>query len=150
MAVWTVWEHDRFYKDKAERAVFVRDGFSWSALIFGPLWLLHNGMLLLFIAFVVVVAGLIGAVSEFVSPIVAAPLVPGLGLWFAFEARALRRWSLARRGWRMTGIVEARTRREAEHRYFDDRLHPSWPLAPRQSGAQQPIKALAVGPWGVA
>lgn len=122
MAVWTVWEHDKFGARKAERARLVRDGFSWGALVFGSLWLAWNGMWLLFVALTVGAVALIGVVSLALSPDVATVVAVGLHVWFGFEARGLRRWSLAGRGWTLTGIVEARKRRTAERRYFEDRL----------------------------
>src|SRR5258708_20295949 len=59
MAVYTV--HVPLSRDGAsapERFVFVRDGFSFAALLFGPLWMLRHRMWLVLLAYALVVAAL--------------------------------------------------------------------------------------------
>jgi len=150
MASWTVWEHERFDTDRrAERAVFVRDGFAFAAFLFGPLWLLAHGMIVILIAYLVVMGGLNAAVSALSDARASAAGSLLLALWFGFEASALRRWSLARRGWHMTAVVEARHRLSAERRYFEARLAAEPPAAeppgapPAAAGPQ-----TAAAPWG--
>ena len=41
-----------------ERFVFVRDGFSFWALLFGPLWMLRHRMWLVLLGYVLLVGGL--------------------------------------------------------------------------------------------
>ena len=59
------------------------------------------------------------------------------------EAQALRRWSLARKGWRVVGIVDAHNKSEAELRFLHkaaDRVSPPRPQIDRQQRpASQPI-----------
>lgn len=102
----------------AERTVFVRDGFSWLAMLFPVLWLLFNGLWLLLLAFILVAVGL-----EFGLSLVGGP-VPGLAgvalaVLFGFEANGLRRWALMRRGYRFAGIVSGGKRLDCERRFFD-------------------------------
>lgn len=124
MAIWTVWEHDKFGDDakKAERALFVRDGFACLAFLTGPLWLVYHRMVLVLIAYIAVVGAANVAAADLLGDNAAFLISLVLSLWFGFEATALRRWTLARRGWRLVGVVEARRRIEAERRYFEDRL----------------------------
>src|SRR5260221_4731277 len=59
MAVYTV--HVPLSRDGAsapERFVFVRDGFSFAALLFGPLWMLRHRMWLALLGYSVVTAAL--------------------------------------------------------------------------------------------
>ena len=56
----------------------------------------------------------------------------GLNLLIGFEADALRRWALDRKGWQMLGSVSGRTVDECERRFFDGWL-PSQPIL-RPSG----------------
>jgi hypothetical protein len=55
----------------------------------------------------------------------------------AFEGDSLRRWALARRGWRMLGASNGRNRAECERRFFEAWL-PTQPViqarAPEASG----------------
>jgi hypothetical protein len=67
MAIWTVWEHDRHGAERGDRAVFVRDGFSWLAFLFGPLWLIARRMWVVLIAYVVVVVAITAALDRTVG-----------------------------------------------------------------------------------
>ena len=118
MAVFTIWEHDKFAAARQERAVVVRDGYAFWATVFGPLWLLANGMIVVLIAYLIVVGGSLAAVTMLLGETAAFPISLVLSVWFGFEARALRRWSLARRGWVMATMVEAPNAVEAERRAF--------------------------------
>lgn len=99
--------------------LLVPERFSLGALLFGPLWLLLVGAW--------IPAILLGC--AWVAAVLLVPeamLVPvGLGLaWFAgLCGRDLRRWSLARRGWRAPHVVVARTEEEALERLL--RFHPA-------------------------
>lgn len=159
MAIWTVWEHDRYDDDeRLERAVFVRDGFAWLAFLVPPLWLLANGMIVVFLLFAVVAGGVVVGLGEVLGEPLAALASFAFAVWFGFEARALRRWALARRGWTMTGVVEAKDFRGAERRYFTSRLAeraapPKGPAAPPSGPATPPPLPRGYGagrtaPWG--
>jgi hypothetical protein len=83
--------------------VLVREGFSWGALIFGPLWLFWHGA---WIAGALALAADL-AISMFPD---ALPRVAGelalawaLGLW----GQDLRRLSLARRGYLLAHVIAA-------------------------------------------
>ena len=123
MAVYTVFEPPARTGNAAERAerfVFVRDGFSWSAFLFGPLWLIARRLWLVLVLYVALVAlvyvGLrfahVGAVGQALVGVLIALL---LGV----EAATLRRFTLARRGWRELGIVIGDDLESAERRFFD-------------------------------
>jgi hypothetical protein len=103
--------------EAAERATVIKDGISWPAFFFAILWLLWHRMwlpLLLYLAFMVLV-GLTGGWLGQIAATVAALLGHIL---FALEANNLRRWTLARRGWREVGDSFGSNRAEAEIRYF--------------------------------
>jgi hypothetical protein len=100
--------------------VFVRDGFHFWAMIFGPFWLLWHrlwlallGWVILFAAFQAGLASLgVGRSSIFFADIVVAVL---MGL----EASSLRRWTLSRGNWRHLEVVIADDQDTAERRFFD-------------------------------
>lgn len=131
MRVYTVHEakdppSDRL--DRAEALRFVRDGFSWSAAIFGAFWMLVRGFWLALIIFLVIIAALaaglhaLGASEEVQSLVFLA-----LHLIVGFEADTIERWTLARRGYETIGTVSGRDVVECERRFFDSWL-PDQPM----------------------
>src|SRR3984957_3246417 len=125
MAVYTV--HEPRLKAGAmpepERFVFVRDGFSFAALLFGPLWMLRHRMWLVLLGYGAVVALLAFVVRLHGSGAVGVSVGVLLALWLGFEAGTLRRFTLGRRGFRNTGIVVGDDLELAERRYFDAWVH---------------------------
>lgn len=100
----------------AEDAVFLREGFSPAAFVFAPLWAILRGAwsgLVIWIVAIVVV----GLAAARLGDAAGLTLYLGVALWFGLEARNLRRWHLARRGWQMVGLAAGANRREAEARF---------------------------------
>jgi hypothetical protein len=58
-----------------ERFAFVRDGFSWWAFLFAPLWMLRHRMWLVLIGYVVVVGVIEAPVRVSGAPALAASLI---------------------------------------------------------------------------
>jgi hypothetical protein len=117
--------------DRAERLAFVRDGFSWGAALFTPIWLLAHRLWWPFVAYaaVEVLIALLGQSALVHSGwITLAGL--SLGLVVGFEADTLRRWQLARRGWTTIGAVSGRNAEDCERRFFDMWLPTQPILAP--------------------
>lgn len=117
--------------DRAESLVFIKDGFSWSAALLAPFWLLAYRLWWPLLGYVV-----LSGAFELVRN--AASLDPGwislagtaLHLLIGFEADALRRWALDRRGWHMLGSVTARNTAEGERRFFEAWLPRQPVIAP--------------------
>jgi hypothetical protein len=102
------------------RFAFVRDGFSFWAFLFGPLWMLRHRLWLVLIGYLVIAAGLQFALAKIDASGNANVLVGVLlALLVGFEAASLRRFTLDRRGWRNLGVVVADERELAERRFFD-------------------------------
>ncbi len=98
---------------------FVRDGFSWGALLFTIVWPLYHGLWLVFVIVLAVSALLSAAMSVVgLSDFGQSTVWLAAALLFAFEANNLRRWTLRRRGWRDVGVAAGRTLSDAEHRFF--------------------------------
>lgn len=123
----------------AERVLFVREGFSWAALLVPALWLVWHRLWLVGLGWAAVVVALQLGAGRLGGPM---PLIAGIGfgLVFAFEANALRRWTLERRGYRFSGVVAGANRDECERRFF-----ATW-LIGRRLAAPPP----AAGPWTAA
>jgi hypothetical protein len=102
-----------------ERIVFLRDKFSWPALLFGPFWLIWHGLwlglTLWALVFLILAIG-VAALELSDSMMAAAFFVPSLLV--ALDPLELRRRKLLRRGYREAGIVVAENLDLAEHRFF--------------------------------
>ena len=140
MAVYTVHEPPRRNDDAlahTERFAFVRDGFSWPAFLFAPLWMLRYRLWLALIVYLLVVFAL-GAATRVLGDgdwLLAVGLL--VLLLVGFEASTLRRYGLARRGWRTLGVVVGDDREAAERRFFD-----AWAAG----GVPRPAAPLVAGP----
>jgi len=99
---------------------FVRDGFHFWAMVFGPIWLLWHrlwlallGWLILFAAFQAGLVSLgLGRGSIFFADVI-------LALLMGLEASSLRRWTLSRGKWRQIDVVVGDDRDAAERRFFE-------------------------------
>ncbi|GAB1717753.1 MAG: hypothetical protein NTAFB05_27950 [Nitrobacter sp.] len=103
-----------------DRFVFVRDGFSFWAFVFGPLWLLYQRLWLAFAGYM-----MLSIVVEVMLSLLRASggirfaVMAVIALLMGLEAVSLRRWTLSRRKWRQLGVVVADDREAAERRFFD-------------------------------
>jgi hypothetical protein len=120
--------------DRAAGMAFVRDGFSWSAALFAPLWMLAHRLWWPLLAYIVATTTLelirqyIGLHSGGLTLVTLA-----LNVLIGLEGGTLRRWSLARRGWTTLGTVSGRTQEDCERRFFD-----MWLSARPQPGPAAP------------
>lgn len=119
---------------------FVKDGFSWWALLFPLLWTLYNRMWLVFLGYLIAVVALVFFADVFGSA-TGGFLTVLATLFFAMEAGFLKSWSLQHKKWRTAGVVNASTLDEAEIRFFDrvsrsksEARPPQGPAAPQTSG----------------
>jgi hypothetical protein len=114
--------------DRAESLVFVRDGFSLSAMLFTPIWMAVKGLWLVLLGYLVVVAlltvpfVLVDGGEQWLTIALLA-----LHLLIGFEAGSLKRWTLDRKGWRYVASVTGRSTADCERRFFEEWL-PGAPL----------------------
>jgi hypothetical protein len=101
-----------------DRFVFVKDGFSWPALVIPFLWMLWHRMWLTLVGFLVFLAAVVGL--SHVGADGEAVLI-GLGglLILGFEGNNLRRLSLRWRGFQEVGSAVGEDLEEAEIRFFN-------------------------------
>jgi hypothetical protein len=132
--------------EAADRSAFVKDGWCWPAFFIPPVWLLWRRLWLVFLFWLAAIVAISVVASLTAAPGAAISAVEiGFWLWFALEANALRRWTLARRGWRFAGIATGVDRVDAEHRFFARRgLATAPPLPPQSVG--QPVLPRAAQP----
>jgi uncharacterized protein DUF2628 len=125
MPAYAVYEppmHNSGAADLADRFIFVRDGFSLGAFLFGALWMIWRRLWLVLLIYLVVVAALeYGLVRLGVGTAVRTSVLVLIAFLIGIEAATLRRWTLLRRGWRDCGVVIASDVEMAERRFFDAR-----------------------------
>jgi hypothetical protein len=102
-----------------ERAILVKDGFSWGAFIFSFLWFFAHRLWLAGLM-VLVAAAALGALLQWLRVGPAATFLAAflLALLIGLEANSLRRWTLARRRRPAIDAVGARDLEEAETKSF--------------------------------
>jgi hypothetical protein len=92
--------------DPDRDVVLVKEGFSWPAFVFGPLWALARRLWLAAVAFALVLVGLEAAMRAFAfDGIVSAMLILILSVAFGWLGNDLRRRKLERRGFVFRGVV---------------------------------------------
>ena len=89
--------------------VLVREGFSWGALIFGPLWLAAHRV---WVPAVLVLAATI-LIMVLARDGVSAALLVALLVLLGLSGQDLRRWSLDHRGYLLTQVVTGRNEMDA-------------------------------------
>lgn len=114
--------------DRAESLVFVKEGFTWTAMAFAPVWMLFNRLWLAFLAYL---AALIlirtGAWAFNIGPATMNLAIIALHVLIGFEADSIKRLTLEWQGWNWAGTVAGRSASECERRFFDDWL-PRQPM----------------------
>ena len=152
MTVYSVYEptsDDEDIAARADRLAFVKDGFSWLALIVPALWLLYHRMWIELVIFLVLIAGLHWALGTDGRGVEIAGWVSlAITVLFAFEASDLRGAALARRGYRFAAVVTGRDRTQAERSFFTAWLPQQErtlrPVAP----AREPSLGREAPGWG--
>jgi Protein of unknown function (DUF2628) len=137
MSIYTVYEPPLKAHESApdpERFVFVRDGFSFWAFLLAPWWMLRHRLWLAFVCYVTLAVALSVAL-RLIGTSAAVAIIAGalFSLLVGFEAATLRRFGLARRGWRNVGIVVGDDVESAERRFFD-----AWTNWPNKTWAERP------------
>jgi hypothetical protein len=123
MAIYTVHEPP-LKRDETEpdpdRFVFVRDGFYFWAFLLTPLWMLRHRLWLVLVCYALVTAAL-GIILRTAGASTTVSVVTGLlvAILAGCEGGTLRRFTLARRGFKIVGLVVGDDRDSAERRFFE-------------------------------
>ena len=132
MAIYTV--HVEAGDTSAANARFIREGFSWGALIFGPLWLLAHRLWLAFLVCCLVLILNASLAYHLHLDNGAAMLLSTLSsVYIALEGNQLRRKNMERRGWPMVDIVSAEHSEAAEALFYS-----RWPAQTGLKSAAKP------------
>ncbi|MEK9970210.1 MAG: DUF2628 domain-containing protein [Ferrovibrio sp.] len=112
----------------------IASGFRWLAAILPMLWLLWHRLwlgLALYVLFSILL-GIAFALGDIAEP-AATAIGLAVSLLIGFGAADYRRWTLERRGWRLTAVLRADSARGAEELYI--RQHGVAPAALRPQAA---------------
>lgn len=145
MKTYTAHERDGQDGSLAERAdaiVFVKEGIAWWALLFPEIWLIAKGMWLVLAAFLLFVFAVQGIVLALEWPEAIAGTIRFMAcLLLALLGNDLRRWTLARKGYRFAGLASGRDRAECEQRFFEEWLQgKSEPVSPAPAEKPKPVE----------
>lgn len=134
----------------AEQTRFVREGFSWGAFLFGPLWLIRHGLWRALAGWAVAMIAL-ALLARGLHLSAATPwLLFLVGLYLGLEAAALRRAALARSGFVAADVVAGADLESAERKWFERAAAlftpaptpPAGPAAPAPRGGTNQIIGL--------
>ena len=145
MVVYTVHEPpngpgDRL--DRAERLVFVKDGFHWMAALVPPLWLLVKGLWLELAVYMVATGLVVWLLTSAEANTLSSAFLAIVQIVFGFEAGALYSAALERRGWRVVGTVAGRDREDCERRFLELWLPTYTPASPDSIAPQSTSWAM--------
>ena len=100
----------------AAAPVLVREGFSWGAFLFGPLWLLAHRLW-----FAALLWFAVATVSVLLAAVGGAAVLPAVQFLLGCHARDLQRRALARRSFEQVGVVVERDEERALARLLAER-----------------------------
>lgn len=119
--------------DRAESMVFLKDGFTWSAFLLGPLWLLANRLWLATAGYFAVAAfGYLLLDAAGVEEALFGPFLLALNAIVGFEAHWMMSAKLETKGWNTLGSVTGQSLADCERRFFEGWL-PAQPLLRRET-----------------
>jgi hypothetical protein len=109
-----------FDRDATGAPAVVPDRFSWLAALLPPLFALLHGLWLELVVYVIAVV-LLGAAAPTFGGTAIFWIYVAFALWIGFEAPAMRRSALRRRGWRFRSDIVAASSDMAELEGFRSR-----------------------------
>lgn len=120
----------------SERIVFLREGFSAPAFLFGPFWLLWKRAWLAALGWAVLLAAIagIGALLKVPAYVMSFAGLAAAGI-LGFEGDRILAWSLHRRGYVEGDVVIGDNEDEAEEVYFGRLRAQGSQTIPAESGA---------------
>lgn len=130
--------------DRAERLVFVKDGFNWTAAVLAPVWMIANrlwlGLAAYTAAMVVLIAILIVAPPEWIALAIAV-----VHIVVGYEADQMQRHRLETTGHSLLGTVIGRNESDCERRFIEKWL-PAQPILARSGTSGGPAAIAYQGP----
>lgn len=149
MAIFSVHFPDASPMVAADRAVFVRDGFAFWAVLFGPLWFLRHREWLGLVGWLMIAVS-IGIAERWLGTVIGSGFELVFALATGIVANDVRRLTLTLRGFRERGVVEGQNCEAAERRFFDAWLgRPQVVTPPPASPPLHPARSVPPGVLGL-
>ena len=135
-------------RDEIEQARLLPETFSWPAFFLGGLWLLGKRLWLATLVYALLWGALFYASNQ-LGLARGALLISHwtIALFLGLEGQNLVARKLARQGWRLADVVEARDLPEAERRYFERAL--AGEAGPQRLPALSPVRPQPDGPMPI-
>jgi len=106
---------------RADELVFIKEGFSFWAMVGSVFWMVYHHLWLPLIGFVIALLALISLAHQFgASPDAGGVLFFGLSVAFGFLANDIRRMVLMRNQYRLVGAIAGQSKIDCERRFFRD------------------------------
>ena len=106
--------------EPTDRVVLLKEGFTFWAFIFGPIWLLAKRQWVLFFGFIACAIGVRLLAGLFDLPVLTVAVVAlFLHIMLGYHANDLRAWRLKRTGYRFAGVLAAESPMHAQRRYYE-------------------------------
>ena len=125
--------------ERAERTIFVREGFSLPAFVFGPLFLAYRGLwraTLVWFGATIAISGLTHVLALPIPVTLLLFLV--LAVLVGLEAGEARRQALGRRGYIGSALITGATRSTVERTFFVDSSATGFGIAAGRGGVSRP------------
>lgn len=119
-------EDDRSYIERAVDYIFIKEGYSLWAALFGPFWTLANKLWIEGVIHLIAYISLTGTLASL-------GFTPGAVSFFSFLANILfalfaydvQRFHFSRLGYQMVGVVNGKSKGDCEARFFRAKEEPS-------------------------
>lgn len=129
-----------------DKIVFLRDGFSWAAFFFGPLWLAWRRAWLAALLWTLLLVLIALAVAKLGVPLrIASTIGFASALMLGFEGSRLVAWTLGRKGYSENAVIIGEDIDEAEEVFFRrwrpesiEAVPPSNPFVPDDRRGEAP------------
>lgn len=132
--------------DRAEALLFLKDGFTWAAFLFGPFWFLVNRLWLATVGYVAIAVAVYAVLATFgLADALFGLMLLAMNIIVGFEAHWLKTSKLNDAGWVTLGFVSGRGLDDCERRFFEDWL-PNEPMLRSESVVSDLSEASLVGP----
>ena len=134
--------------ERAERTVFVREGFSLPGLVFGPFFLVYRGLWRATLVWCVAAIAISGLTQALGLPTpVTLLLFLVLAVLVGLEASEARRQALGRRGYIGSALITGATRSTIERTYFAESFATGVGIGAGRGGmARPPSDPTGTGP----
>ena len=110
-------------REEIEQARLIPESFAWGAFVLMGLWLLGKRLWLATLLFMLAWIAIFYVQTRFgLHPTALGLIYWSIALFLGIEGNNLVIRKLARKGWRVSDVVEARNLPEAERRYFERAL----------------------------